>query len=184
MISETIKTLPKTQRISLAAMFDSIRKASDSEKIKMINSFIASGKKHSEDLQKAIQDTLNPPLQKESLVPEAEDKKSAIQTDSTQFSIPLKGSWSLIPNKTILNLGDAKTYNQQQLTIASDLGKNIENTFNAFQELNTNLVNFFATSKEKAQSENYGNKAIENADTISANIATFQEKEKAEQEPK
>jgi hypothetical protein len=183
-ISQFIKTAPKAQRVSPGVMFDLIRKVPDSEKIKMINNYIASGKKHSEALEKAIQDTLNPPLQEETLISEEEDKKTARQTETTQFSIPLKGSWSLIPNKTILNLGDAKIYNQQQLTIASELGENIENTFKAFQELNTNLVNFFATSKENAQSENYGDKAIENADTISSNIAAFQEKEKTEQEPK
>jgi hypothetical protein len=183
-ISEIIKTAPKAKRVGPGVRFDELRKAPDSQKIKMINDYITSGKKHSEALEKAIQDTLNPPLQKETLVSEAEeDKKPVRQGDSTQFSIPLKGSWSLIPNKTILNLGDAKTYNQQQLTIASDLGKNIENTFKAFQELNTNLVNFFATSKEQAKEGDFGNKAIENADTISSNITAFQEKENSEQEP-
>ena len=179
------KTVSKKDRISPSSLIYGFTKLPASESVKALKGILISAKKHSDSLSSAIQKAKEATIQTESILQDQEeDKKTQKQSEVTQFSIPLKGCWSLIPNKIILNLGDAKEYNQQQLTIASDLAKNIENTFNAFQELNTNLINFFATSKQKAQSGNYGNKAIQNADTISSNIASFQEKEKAEQEPK
>lgn len=101
--------------------------------------------------------------------------------EGTQFSIPLKGIWQSIPNKVLLNLGNPEEYNEQQLTIASELAENMKLALDAFQELNTNLVNFFATSKEQAKGGDYGNKAIENANTISTNVAAFQSGEAKEE---
>lgn len=43
----------------------------------------------------------------------------------------------------------------------------------AFQDLSTNLVNFFATSNERAKEGDYGTKVIKNANTISENVSAF-----------
>lgn len=106
----------------------------------------------------------------------------------------LKGTWEQL-NKIFLNLGDPKIYNDYQLKIASNLAEDTEKVLNAYKDLNTNLVKFFATSKEdigtepgkeprakgqvtKANNETgFGDAVIKNATDIEEGVRGFLEKE-------
>ena len=108
---------------------------------------------------------------------EANETPPAPEKERTDFSIPLKGVWQSIPNKIALNLGNPQEYNKHQLTIASEVAINMKLALDAFQDLSTNLVNFFATSNEQAKEGDYGTKVIENANTISENVSAFKKAE-------
>ena len=73
-------------------------------------------------------------------------------------------------------------YNQQQLKIVSDLAEDMNKVLNSYQELNTNLVSFFATSKESQKSitksdTGFGDKVIQNAEDIKSGVNGLLEKE-------
>jgi hypothetical protein len=110
-------------------------------------------------------------------ITEAQQDEPEDTRDPSQFSIRMSGVWDSIPNKVVLNLGDSNVYNKQQLTMASDIASNIRTSLTEFKKLNNNLINFFGTSKEYDDKHDYGGKAIENANKISANIAAFKEAE-------
>lgn len=111
-----------------------------------------------------------------------------------QFKIGLKTQWTSL-SQIVLNLGDPKVYNQYQLQIASNLAEDTEKVLNAYKDLNTNLVKFFATSKEDTGSEpgkeprakgqmtqanaatGFGDAVIKNATDIEEGVRGFLEKE-------
>jgi hypothetical protein len=202
-IGDVIKELAKDKNgayynINPIDYLPKLKSLNDEEKITKFNKLISDAENRIAQMKNAIQ---QPPLK--------EAKQETINTQQTQdsenktekelnFNITLKGSWPLIPNKAILDLGDPNEYNKQQLVMATDLADNIKNTFDAFQKLNTNLVKYFATSKEairaagesdeefaknqKATADyvnNAGTAAIENAKTIQDNVSEFQKKENA-----
>lgn len=109
--------------------------------------------------------------------PTPEQKKES----AGSFSVRLQGSWTNLVSLS-LNLGDPKVYNQQQLKIASNLAEDMDKVLNAYQDLNTNLVNFFATSKQAQQSitksdTGYGDEVIKNAEDIKSGVNGLLEKE-------
>jgi hypothetical protein len=111
-----------------------------------------------------------------------------------QFKIGLKTQWTSL-SQIVLNLGDPKVYNQYQLQIASNLAEDTEKVLNAYKDLNTNLVKFFATSKEDIGAEpgkeprakgqiaqantqtGFGDAVIKNATDIEEGVRGFLEKE-------
>ena len=111
-----------------------------------------------------------------------------------QFKIGLKTQWTSL-SQIVLNLGDPKVYNQYQLNIASNLSEDTEKVLNAYKDLNTNLVKFFATSKEDIGAEpgkeprakgqvtqantetGFGDVVIKNATDIEEGVRGFLEKE-------
>jgi len=162
------------------------RQLGEQDKIQVFNKLISDADARLEQLSSALQAPLK----------EATEKTQ--EPEKVNFNISLKGSWPLIPNKAILDLGNPNKYNEQQLIMATDLADNIKNTFDAFQSLNINLIKYFATSKEvrraagesdekfadekqKAESEvdGAGTQAVKNAETIKTNVSEFQRKEKS-----
>lgn len=173
----TYGTSPNTIYSSIVRMQDS------SKKLQTISDILQKASSHETALKNA-QKQLSPQAEQPQIqqpqteLREAEEAiDGSIKKEKTQFSIPLKGVWQTIPNKILLNLGSPEEYNKQQLTIASEIAGNMSKALEAFQQLNINLVNFFATSKKQAKEGDFGNKAIENANTISTNVAAFQSEE-------
>jgi hypothetical protein len=166
------------------------RELGEEDKIQKFNKLISDAEGRLEQLKNAVQAPVKEAIEQQAQEPE---KKKEVN-----FSITLKGAWPAIPNKAVLDLGDPNEYNKQQLVMASDLADNIEKTFDAFQKLNTNLIKFFASSKEVVRAagesdetfannqkkaisdiDNAGTEAIKNAETIQTNVTEFQKKEKA-----
>ena len=163
---------------------DSTVQADINEKVnkaeQIINLFI---KTYSELTKQRFQENLQEAKQKE-----------LNRNEPPEFSIGLKTSWTSLSNIK-LNLGDPKIYNDYQLKIASNLAEDTEKVLNAYKDLNTNLVKFFATSKEdigtepgkeprakgqvtKANNETgFGDAVIKNATDIEEGVRGFLEKE-------
>ena len=126
---------------------------------------------------------------------EALIKQEEPSTDKIpEFKIGLKTQWTSL-SQIKLELGDPKIYNQYQLKIASNLAEDTEKVLNAYKDLNTNLVKFFATSKEDLGTEpgkeprakgqvtqantetGFGDAVIKNATDIEEGVRGFLEKE-------
>lgn len=154
------------------------------KKLEAINDVLEKAEAHEKALEKAQQQfsSVQPQQPQQTELQEADETTD--KKDKTHFSIGLKNVWQIIPNKIGLNLGNPEEYNKQQLTIATDIAENMSKALEAFQELSINLVNFFGASKKEAKGGDFGNKAIENAKTISTNVAAFQAEENKEDQNK
>jgi len=170
---------------SRAVLEDLIKLKEPNQKLETLSDILQKAKQYETSLETALSAAQNQPSTKnEEQLQEVESSdEQENEKKQGRFSIPIKGIWQLIPNKIPLNLGNPEQYNKQQLSIASGLAESMNNTLKAFQELNINLVNFFATSKEQAKEGDFGTKAIQNAETISENVAAFQAEEDQSKPP-
>ena len=130
--------------------------------------------KTSSDQEKQVKENINFQVNEQ---PKTEQKPKS----AGEFSVRLQGSWANLVSLS-LNLGDPKVYNQQQLKIVSDLAEDMNKVLSSYQELNTNLVSFFATSKESQKSitksdTGFGDKVIQNAEDIKSGVNGLLEKE-------
>ena len=105
-----------------------------------------------------------------------ENEEDELALASGTFSIPLKGSWSEL-NTIKINLGKPENFRVAQLKMSGQLVKDMKTVFENYRQLNTNILNFFATTPDKE--EDYGQKAIDNAERIKNGVEGFQRKEKA-----
>jgi len=105
-----------------------------------------------------------------------ENEEGELALSSGTFSIPLKGSWSEL-NTIKINLGKPENFRVAQLKISGQLVQDMKTVFENYRQLNTNILNFFATTPDKE--EDYGQKAIDNAERIKNGVEGFQRKEKA-----
>lgn len=184
-------------KLESAKYLTNLKSLNDEEKITKFNELISDAENRKLQMKNAIQ---QPPLKEAKQKTDSTEQKAQDAEDikDLNFNITLKGSWPLIPNKAILDLGDPNEYNKQQLIMATDLADNIKNTFDAFQSLNINLIKYFATSKDvtrvagdsdekfaddkqtaESEVDNAGTQAIKDAEIIQNNVSEFQRKEKS-----
>ena len=126
------------------------------------------------DSQLAIRAAAESPTNESQIFLENEEDELALASGT--FSIPLKGSWSEL-NTIKINLGKPENFRVAQLKMSGQLVKDMKTVFENYRQLNTNILNFFATTPDKE--EDYGQKAIDNAERIKNGVEGFQQKEKA-----
>lgn len=181
-----VPNIKKATYGSKAVLVDLINLKEPDQKLQTVSDILQKAKQYETSLETALSAAQNQPSAEiQEQLQEEEESSDEQENEKKQgrFSIPIKGVWQFIPNKIPLNLGNPEQYNKQQLSIASGLAESMNNTLKAFQELNINLVNFFATSKEQAKEGDFGTKAIQNAETISENVAAFQAEEDQNKPP-